>query len=128
MNRALSWLKQAHSDFKWAKLTFDGGFYAQTCFVCQQVAEKALKAIAYSQGAKSIKGHGVAETAKLLNINGQLEAAAKELDLFYISSRYPDALPNSIAPVDFFSQAQGQKALDYAKLFLEKADVQVSNG
>ncbi len=128
MGRAESWLKQAHSDYNWAKLTFDGGFFAQTCFVCQQVAEKSLKAIAYHKGAKAIKGHGVAETAKLLGINGDLEGAAKDLDLFYISARYPDALPNSIAPVDFFSKSQGQKALEFAALFLAKADSEVSHG
>lgn len=36
------WLNQAGDNLKWAKNSFKGGFYTQTCFVCQQIAETAF--------------------------------------------------------------------------------------
>ncbi|OGM27070.1 hypothetical protein A2627_01925 [Candidatus Woesebacteria bacterium RIFCSPHIGHO2_01_FULL_39_28] len=45
---AREWLQLAGEDLKWAKASFREGFYSQTCFVCQQVAEKSLKGYLYA--------------------------------------------------------------------------------
>jgi hypothetical protein len=42
---ARRWLVQAESDFRFATLGLERGFYAQCCFLCQQAAEKAIKAL-----------------------------------------------------------------------------------
>ncbi|EMN14719.1 putative toxin-antitoxin system, antitoxin component [Leptospira borgpetersenii str. Brem 307] len=47
------WLAQAERDLEWAKASLHSGFFAQTCFVCQQVGEKSLKALAFFRGADS---------------------------------------------------------------------------
>lgn len=128
MSRADSWLKQAHSDYNWGLVTLKAGFYAQTCFIAQQVAEKALMALSYHKGAASIKGHGVFTLTQALKINGELEAAARTLDLYYISARYPDALPEAAVPVDFFGEEQARTAISRAKLYIEKAESEMGHG
>lgn len=125
MKRALAWFKQAQNEYKWGELSCNAGFYAQTCYISQQVAEKALKSIAYFRGATSIKSHSVKGIAEELEINGQLAEFAKKLDLYYISTRYPDALPDNAVPAESFSQGQAKEALEMAKVFLDKAGREV---
>lgn len=50
---ALRWLNQAENDLSYAALGISGGFYAQVCFQCQQIAEKAKEA--YQTAEKIIK-------------------------------------------------------------------------
>ncbi|HNV46969.1 MAG TPA: HEPN domain-containing protein [Spirochaetota bacterium] len=61
---AKDWLKQTENDLSWAHDTLRAGKYAQACFICQQVAEKALKAIAYDRGCDMMKSHLVMEIAR----------------------------------------------------------------
>jgi HEPN domain-containing protein len=125
MKQATAWLKQAQSDFKWAKLSAQAGFYAQACFVSQQVAEKSLKAIAYHRNALQVKSHSILNIAKALGINGTLEESARTLDLYYISTRYPDALPDNAVPSESFSQTQATHAIELASAFLVFAEGEV---
>ena len=100
-NRANDWLRQAENDFEWGKDSLRSLRYAQTCFIAQQVSEKALKALGFHRGFSKVKGHPVYKIAKALSINGEVERIAGQLDQYYISSRYPDALPSG-APFDGF--------------------------
>lgn len=72
-NRAVDWQKQAVNDLEWARDSFNGGHWAQVCFVCQQIAKKALKAIALSQGAFEIRSHSLVKISEALGINGDIE-------------------------------------------------------
>lgn len=119
-NRAQDWLDQAGNDLQWGRASAESGFHAQACFIAQQVAEKALKALAYHRGAEFVRGHSVAVVCRELDIDGELEAAALRLDQYYIPTRYPDAQPAG-APFRFFSKAQSSEALAFATLFVEKA-------
>jgi HEPN domain-containing protein len=44
---ALRWLRQAENDLGYARLGLKEGYYAQACFLSQQICEKALKSIHY---------------------------------------------------------------------------------
>jgi HEPN domain-containing protein len=44
------WLSQADEDLRWAKHLAKEGAYHLSCFLAQQVAEKALEAFLYAQG------------------------------------------------------------------------------
>lgn len=127
MKKYEAWLKQARKDLLWAKDTASAGHYAQSCFVSQQVAEKALKAIAYFRGYDLIKSHSLVNIIKDLSINSQLAEYARVLDLYYLSSRYPDALPDNIVPSDFFTKDQAESAIKMAEAFLEKANHELSS-
>lgn len=116
----LLWLNQAKNDLQWAKHSLNGGYYSQVCFIAQQVGEKSLKALAYFNGADMVKGHSIVIVARELKINGEIEKAGRSLDLYYMASRYPDALPDPIAPVDYFTQNEAEEAIVHAELILKK--------
>jgi len=116
-NRYKDWLKQAENDLVWAIDSMKAGHYSGACFVSQQVSEKALKALAYYRGADLVKSHSIHEIARELGINGELLSAAARLDQYYITPRYPDAVPAG-APFELFSQEQSLEAINYAKLFI----------
>ncbi len=119
-DRARDWLAQAQNDLLWGRSSLESGFFSQACFIAQQVAEKALKALAYYRGAELVRGHSVLLVCRELEINGELEEAAQRLDQYYIPTRYPDAQPAG-APFRFFTVKQAEEALDLANLFVEKA-------
>lgn len=119
-NRAKDWLNQAKDDLLWAKDSHKAGHYAQTCFICQQIGEKALKSVAYFRGASVILGHSITQIANELDINGEAKKASKKLDLYYISARYPDAFPTG-HPSEYIQQDQSLEAIKFAELILEIA-------
>ncbi|TRO83378.1 HEPN domain-containing protein [Trichloromonas acetexigens] len=113
MNRHLDWLRQAENDLEWAEHSFQGGFFAQTCFIAQQASEKALKAYCFFKGFDIVRTHSLYQIIKSLGENGILEKHARELDLFYISARYPDAFPAG-APFEIITTEQAQRAIEAA--------------
>jgi HEPN domain-containing protein len=126
-NRSRDWLRQAENDLEWAADTLKSGRFAQACFVCQQAAEKAMKSIAFARGADKVKGHSILAVARALGVNAEVEAAARKLDLYYITTRYPDALPAG-APFEFFAHDQAKEALDLAELILARAREELGHG
>lgn len=112
--RYLDWLRQAENDLLWARHSFSGGFFSQTCFIAQQSGEKALKAFCFLRGFDIVKTHSLFQIIKTLGENGELEKLAKELDLYYISGRYPDAFPAG-APFEMFTPDQAERALKSAE-------------
>jgi len=117
--RYLDWFKQAENDFEWAKDSRKCEHFAQTCFICQQVAEKSIKSLAFKRGADLVKGHSILNIAKALGINGEIEMIGRKLDLFYISTRYPYAVPSG-SPFEYFSAEQADEALSLTEIFLKK--------
>lgn len=114
MNRYEDWLKQADNDLAWARHSFAGGFYAQTCFIAQQAAEKALKAWCFFKGFDIVRTHSTFQIVRALGENGVLEKCARELDIYYVSARYPDALPAG-APFEILTREQAQGAIGSAE-------------
>ena len=123
-NRARDWLRQAENDLVWARDSMAGAHWAQVCFTCQQVGEKALKAIALMRGADEIRSHSLMRIAEALDINGDLAIKAKRLDHYYISARYPDAYAEG-APFEYFDEEQAREAIEFARGFFERAQVEI---
>jgi HEPN domain-containing protein len=124
-NRAHDWFAQARNDWDWGRHSASSGFHAQACFIAQQVAEKALQAIAYTRGATFVRGHSVAAVCAELSINDDLAAAAHRLDQYYIPTRYPNALPAG-APFQAYGADQSEESLEMARLFLERAEQELA--
>ncbi|TMA74902.1 MAG: HEPN domain-containing protein [Deltaproteobacteria bacterium] len=122
------WLRQAADDFRFARLAVEREFFAQACFVAQQVGEKAVKAVHYHLGARPVIGHSVQALLRRLNARAAVTAAlvtsGGELDQYYVATRYPDALPG-IVPADAFSAAQARAALRAAQRILTWARAQL---
>ncbi len=111
--RYLSWIKQALNDCDWGEDSLTSGYFSQSCYIAQQVAEKALKALAYFRGAREVRSHSCTAIARELKINGNLLDKLKQLDQYYINARYPDALPG-IAPFEAFTKEQAETAIEAA--------------
>jgi HEPN domain-containing protein len=114
MNRHLDWLRQAENDLEWARYSLAGGFHAQTCFIAQQAGEKALKAYAFFRGFDVVKTHSLFQIVRDLGEDGDLKRHARELDVYYISGRYPDAFPSG-APFEILGEEQARRALTAAE-------------
>jgi HEPN domain-containing protein len=119
-DRSRDWLSQAENDVDFARHGVAQGFYAQVCFLAQQAAEKALKSIAYRRGATSFKSHSLVQLCKALKLNGPLAEAARILDKYYLTARYPDSLPGG-APHEAFVKQEAEDAVRFAERFLEAA-------
>ncbi len=122
------WLRQAADDYRFGRAALTGEFYAQTCFVAQQVGEKAAKAVHYHLTGRPVLGHSVQALLRRLNaragVTAELLTAGGQLDQYYVSTRYPDALPG-IAPADAFSNPQARAALRAAGGILRWARAQI---
>lgn len=118
--RAQDWLNQAKNDLLWAKQGIASGFYSQVCFLSQQAAEKAIKAIAYYQEYE-VRSHSIVMIAKKLGVNSDVMEAGRQLDIYYISSRYPDAFPEG-APFEIFSEHQAHEAVRNAQVIIDRAE------
>ncbi|MQA91457.1 MAG: HEPN domain-containing protein [Gemmatimonas sp.] len=112
------WLDQASHDLHWANDLAERGGYHIACFLAQQVAEKALKAFLYATGLEVVLGHSVERLAS--------EAAHHEpkfaekasrwsmLDGYYIPTRYPNGLPDSI-PALVYTEDSARNAVELAR-------------
>lgn len=112
------WLRQAENDLAFAKMGVQDGFYSQTCFLCQQAGEKAVKALHYWFGERVVIGHSIQKLSKDLvskvpEVKSYIEKGGR-LDQFYIPARYPNGIPEG-APCDMFSESQAREAVGYAK-------------
>lgn len=119
---AINWLNIAKDDLNWGRDTLKNGYYPQACFIAQQVAEKALKALLYKAGHRYARGHSIVSLAEILKINGEILSAARRLDLYYIAPRYPDALPDSDDPRLHFDERMAEEALALAESILRHVE------
>lgn len=119
------WLTQAENDLAFAELGAGAGFFAQACFICQQAAEKALKALHYLGGARVVLGHSVVELLDGLTANYstllRLREVAQQLDQYYIPTRYPNGLPAGAIPSAVFTKRQADDAVAGARAIIDSA-------
>lgn len=116
-SRAKDWLLQAREELSSAELAFSGQKYSLACFLSQQAAEKALKAVAIFKGYDILRSHSVMLISQELKLDPSVSQAGQVLDQYYISTRYPDALPSG-APFQFFTETQASQAIKLAEIVL----------
>ena len=113
---ARRWFQQASYDLKAVQWNIQGGFYDTACFLAQQAGEKALKSILYYLGARRVAllTHSVVEMVQEAHKKEKrfedLMDDARELDLHYIPSRYPNGLPSGY-PHQFYGRETAAGAL-----------------
>ncbi len=111
------WLEQALADLRAGRLLDDGGSYHMACFVAQQVAEKALKAYLYAQGEEVVIGRSVEALCRwATEYDPTFESLRQEvapLDGYYVPTRYPNSLPDSI-PARVYTATVAKEALRLA--------------
>ena len=116
-SEGLRWLEQAQEDRRGAQLLLEGASYHLACFVAQQVAEKALKAFIYAQGEEFVVGHSVEMLCRwAAEFDADFEELREEialLDGYYIPTRYPNGLPDSI-PARVYTRPAAEETLRLA--------------
>lgn len=120
-SRADDWFRQAERDLGHARDALDRGTFEWAAFAAQQGAEKAVKAVYQHLGAEA-RGHSVTQLLAALPAGARpaddLIETAKDLDKHYITPRYPNSYPTG-APMDFYTRAEAQRALDGAERIIE---------
>jgi HEPN domain-containing protein len=113
---ARRWLAQAESDLAFAEVGLREGFFAQTCFVCQQAGEKALKALCYLRGDRVVLGHSLVELLATFAgaVAPEIREGAQQLDQYYVPTRYPNGLPGGV-PAEVFTHRQAEDAVGIAR-------------
>lgn len=112
------WLEQAREDLKWAKDLAERGGYHISCFLAQQVEEKAMEAFSYAEGEEIVIGHSI---ERLCNFASKLDVQFLErvkkwaiLDGYYVPTRYPNSVPDSI-PARVYTADAGSEAVRLAE-------------
>lgn len=118
MAEAERWLELAGEDIEMAEYALSRGIFRQTCFHSQQAVEKALKGLLDARLGTHPKSHSL-EQLLLYDpgIHKELQkwqAQCRRLDLFYIPTRYADALPG-LLPTGEPTGGDAQQALQDAK-------------
>ncbi len=109
-------MEQAARDLKVARDNLTLENFETVCFLSQQSAEKALKGFLLLAGRSHQRIHSVTE---LLEECVQLDPAFErlrpvvELDVYYTSTRYPDALVGG-APYHSFTKDMAERCLSLA--------------
>jgi HEPN domain-containing protein len=119
------WLRSAREDLAYARVAATAGHHAPACFHSQQAAEKAAKAVHYGRGARVVIGHNVRALIESLDpsvpaLSARLDDA-RDLDVFYIPTRYPNGLESG-TPGEAFGAQQSGRALAAAEAIVAAAD------
>lgn len=127
-SEAERWLELANEDLVMADYALSQGIFRQTCFHSQQAAEKALKALLYTRRGSYPKSHSLEQlllsdpaTHKELR---EWQGRCRNLDLFYIPTRYADALPG-LLPSGEPTRADAEEVLRDAKAMVAEIRAKV---
>ena len=121
------WLEQAEADLAAAIDAAAGAHYNWVCYMAEQAAEKAVKAVYFWRGHRLKRIHPVADLIAgdpSRGIAGVPELAgvivgARELDRVLTSSRYPDAVPLDTIPARAFSESKSRSCIEWATRIVE---------
>ncbi len=116
---AKRWFNTALDDLDAARIMHTNGKYAHACFLCQQAAEKAIKALYYYHDLDPW-GHSILKLIEELSPScthaDMLKPFINEariLDRLYIPTRYPNGLPD-IIPAQAYCALDSENAIDIA--------------
>jgi HEPN domain-containing protein len=127
VNRAVDWLEQATLDLKAAVDSAAAGHHEWAAFQAQQCGEKACKAFVQSLHGSG-RGHSVFGFLKKLTgqvvIPEAVLEAARQLDLVYMNSRYPNGFDVG-KPADYFSSETSKVLIAHARTVLEFCQSQI---
>ena len=119
-SRAKDWLGQAHRDLRAAGGALAAETFEWACFIAQQAAQKAVKAMARHRGGEA-RGHLVCrliERVVMEEVPAEVSSAARRLDAYYVPTRYPNGWPEG-KPGDYYSRQDAEAAIDDARRIVE---------
>jgi HEPN domain-containing protein len=112
-DRSEDWITQAARDLESSTAQKRDGFYEWSCFIAQQAAEKAIKAV-YQRFSEDAWSHSLTDLLKGLGekavIDNKIFTAALRLDRFYIPARYPNGWPSG-TPAQYITEEDAGDAI-----------------
>ncbi len=104
--------------------------WSQACFHSEQTAQLALKAYLFRRGRRFVNIHSVRVLAlecskEDLDFAPMVDYGAY-LDRYYLSTRYPDALPAPAVPYESFTAVEAKQALGYAGEIVELVKAKIA--
>lgn len=118
--RSQDWYDQAARDVESARWQRQGGFHEWACFVAQQAAEKAVKAVYQKLGGEAW-GHSVVGLLDGLrtrvSVGEDVGECGKALDRFYIPARDPNSWERG-TPKEYHSGEDADGAIACAERIL----------
>jgi HEPN domain-containing protein len=120
------WWRTAKDDIEAAEALHEAGKFSHACFLSQQSAEKAMKALWFAIDGDPW-GHSIQKLVMQFPRQEMLAEMEKwlvnaaHLDKFYIPTRYPNGLPDLIPGQTYLAQDSTQ-AIEKAKFFLEQVN------
>ncbi len=119
MDRSKDWLQQSKRDLEAAKKLYKEKIYEWTCFLAQQAAEKAVKALCQKYKIECW-GHSITIILRHLPIQfpEELINYARVLDRYYIPTRYPNGFESG-APMDYYTEKDAEEAIRYAQEIID---------
>lgn len=128
---ALRWLTQAEEELKDATSLMKARRFYLSLYLCQQSAEKALKAFFYLKEEEPLFTHSVAVLLKLAtSLDPEFRGlkGTKRLDDYYIPTRYPNGLPGEI-PSHYYDDAEeAEEAFTWADKIVKLVDKKLKEG
>lgn len=115
MKRTEDWLNQAIRELEEAEYNLRGGYYELVCFLSQQSAEKAIKALLQERRIEK-RTHSLLKLLEGEKIDEKMEFCVTFLEKQY--SRYPDAYDEGTA-YERYSRTEGEQCLNCARLILD---------
>jgi HEPN domain-containing protein len=123
--RSGDWFAQAVQDLEATAAMARTGHHEWACFVAQQAAEKAVKAVHLRRGQEPW-GHRVARLLEELGDAPQdLIEKGRVLDTFYVPTRYPNGHPEG-APFEQYGPLQSSEAQRLAREVIDFARAQMA--
>lgn len=129
---AARWLRQARYDIEQAERLLHQEVYPYAAFLAEQAAQKALKAFLIAQGRRYVMIHSVAELARQAGAYDaaftELIDSGRRLDRHYLTSRYPDALPEPAIPAEAYVREDAVEALAAGRAIVDAVSSRFETG
>jgi HEPN domain-containing protein len=123
-DRSDDWITQGRRDLASARAQREDGFHEWACFIAQQGAEKALKAVLQRWGAEAW-GHSIVGLLEAVGervaLAQDMRTAARTLDRYYIPARYPNGYAQG-TPADYIHREDADAAINGAEEILRFCD------
>ena len=132
LETAQRWLAEANHNLSVTRILYENGLWSKVCFEAEQTAQLALKAFLYGVGRRAIQIHSIGQLVLECGKEDKdfldLLNHGKTLDMYYLSTRYPDALPPPAIPFESFTEDEACQAVAYATEIVNLAAAKILAG